>query len=50
MQSLVIKIDDELMVYLLRFIAAIEEDGRILNIGNTIIGSKIHEMFLPKNS
>jgi hypothetical protein len=48
MQSLVIKLDDEFIVYVLRFMAAIEEDGNILNLGNAIKGTKIHEIFLPK--
>lgn len=50
MQSLAIKIDDELMVYLLRFKSAIEEDGRILKFGSGIHGSKIHPMFLQNNA
>ena len=48
MQSLVIQLDDEFIVYVLRFIAAIEEDGSVLDTSNAIKGTKIHHIFMPK--
>jgi hypothetical protein len=48
MQSLVLRIDDSFIVYLLRFKAAIEEDNEILDllVGTKIKGSKMHPIFV----
>ena len=48
MQSLVVRIDDSFIVYLLRFKAAIEEDNEILDllVGTKIKGSKMHPIFV----
>lgn len=50
MQSLALKIDDELLVYLLRFKAAIEEDSKTLNKESSLGSKFIHPILLPKNS
>ena len=50
MQSLALKIDDELLVYLLRFKAAIEEDSKTLNKESTLGSKFIHPILLPKNT